>query len=148
MDSTFRRNALLLLLILVSGLAITVQVFRMQSSMTTALSMAGPGSMVSHVKADIALGRRATLTQQGNTVTLQEVGRTYEATFEQGLDLTTFLKNNGIPTDSPAFQRTIKVQYAQSGGIGPWLGVLASAVPFAIFVLLFVYLISRPRGRL
>src|SRR6266487_4032673 len=107
MDAKWFRNSFIWLIVMVFVLAIAFQVFHNQSTPTKSVSMTGPTSIVSVLQADLANGTNVILTQDGNTVTLEEPSkqRKFQATISDRLDVTTALKDSGFRLASANFEK-------------------------------------------
>lgn len=132
-----------LIVILLIGAVIygVLQVLPMTQS--TQVAMTGPGSIVALLRQDLQAGVPATLTQAGDTVTLQAQGRSYRSTFDSRFDILAFLRHAGIPTESRRFRTDVTVRYASPNEPNRLLDIGLSLVPLLIFALLLLYLMYR-----
>jgi len=146
MNPNFLRNGLILLVLLGFGLTVAFLVFHSEPSSGTPISMAGPGSVIAHVKDAVHNGAHVTLAQQGNMVTLREQGRTYHAAFDQRLDLSTFLRNNGVNVRGEAFRRDVTLVHDEPSQVGVWTTVVGVVLSFVIAVVLVLAMMNRARG--
>src|SRR5947209_15056992 len=115
MDAKWFRNSFIWLIVMVFVLAIAFQVFRSQGSQTKNIpATGGANSLVGRIQTDVQQGRTATITQNGSDVTLQEGSDTtrYDTSISDRLDVTEFLRNTGVRTAGPSFQRLITIKYA------------------------------------
>src|SRR5438045_2862002 len=104
MDARWFRNSFIWLIVMVFVLAIAFKVFQGQSSPTRTVSLTGPGGLVQTIQRDIRQGRDAKLTQDGETVTLQEAGKSYklQSTVSPNVDISEVLKTYGVPVSKRA----------------------------------------------
>src|SRR5207248_9926769 len=106
-----------------------------QNSPTKTISVTGPGGLVSEVNSDINTGHNATLTQDGDTVTLQEanVNLKLQTTISDRADIQSLLKTNGVPVDKPIYQNHITVKYNPPSQLGNWITTIVGFLPLLIF---------------
>src|SRR4051812_41471892 len=117
MDAKWFRNSFLWLLVMVFVLAIAFQVIRSQNSQTKTINATGgKNSLVDRLKRDFLEKRCDTVTQDGDSISLQSCsgnGTKYETTISDRLDITQFLAASGVPLKKPAFQKYVQIKYAQ-----------------------------------
>src|SRR5579871_3167199 len=110
MDAKWFRNSFIWLIVMVFVLAIAFQVFHNSGSSSTAIpATGGSNSLVARVLYDMQNQQPATITQDSNSITLQEGSHKYTTSISDRLDITQFLSNVGIPTKTDAFNRYITV---------------------------------------
>ncbi len=148
MDAKWFRNSFIWLIVMVFVLAIAFQVFRNGNTKTTTIGLTGSGGLVEKVHADIAGNIPLTVTQDGNTVTLQEKGNDtkFQTTVNDTFEITSFLKTNGVNVSGPRFQNDVKVMVAPASQLGNWIGTIVSFLPLLIFGALLFFMMRQAQG--
>jgi cell division protease FtsH len=149
MDAKWFRNSFIWLIVMVFVLAIAFQVFRSQGSQTRNIPATGGGnSLVGRIQYDVANSRTATITQNGSDVALQEGSDTtrYDTSISDRLDVTEFLRNTGVRTAGPNFQRLITIKYASPSQFGAWLQTIVGFLPLLIFGGLLFFMMRQAQG--
>ena len=149
MDAKWFRNSFIWLVVMVFVLAIAFQVFKGNGTKTTSIPLTGPGSLVSRLETDIENGRGVTLSQDGQTVTLQENANNsekYQATLSSTTDLIQFLKDTGVQTSSPTFKSKVTYKPSQPSQLGGWITGIVSFLPLLIFGALLFFMMRQAQG--
>ncbi len=149
MDAKWFRNSFIWLIVMVFVLAIAFQVFRNQGSPTRNISaIGGSGSLVGLIQSDVALGRSATVLQDGSTVTLQQGSdpTRYQSTISDRLDVTDFFRNVGVREGGPNFHKYITIKYASPSQLGAWLQTILGFLPLLIFGGLLFFMMRQAQG--
>jgi len=148
MDAKWFRNSFIWLIVMVFVLAIAFQVFRNGNTKTTTIGLTGSGGLVQKVHTDIAGNTPLTITQDGNTVTLQETGKDakFQTTVNDTFEITSFLKTNGVNVSGPRFQDDVKVMVAPASQLGNWIGTIVSFLPLLIFGALLFFMMRQAQG--
>ena len=148
MDARWFRNSFIWLIVMVLVLAIAFQVFRGSSSTTQSVNVTGHNSLVSIIQGDRVQQRPLTLTQDGNSVTLQFNGdsKKFQATISDRLDVTEVLKNSGINTSQLPYNQFVTVKYNQPSQIGNWITTIVGFLPLLIFGALLFFMMRQAQG--
>jgi cell division protease FtsH len=150
MDGKWFRNSFIWLIVMLFVLAIAFQVVKGQGGKDTSIPATGPGnSLVNKVQQDIQKNQTVILTQDGNTVTLQEgpnSDRKYTTTINSGQDVITFLKDTGVRTGSTAFKNHVETHYSQPSQLGNWIAGIFSFLPILIFGALIFFMMRQAQG--
>jgi cell division protease FtsH len=149
MDAKWFRNSFIWLIVMVFVLAIAFQVFRSQGSQTRNIpATGGASSLVGRIQSDVQNGRTATIVQNGSDITLQEGSDTtrYETAISDRLDVTDFLRNTGVRTAGPGFQRWVTIKYASPSQFGAWVQTIIGFLPLLIFGGLLFFMMRQAQG--
>src|SRR5579871_864265 len=93
-------------------------------------------------------GTAATVNQDGSSISLQENNKNkkYTTTISDRLDIVEFLKDNGIPVSSSAFQDNITIHYSQPSQLGSWITTIIGFLPLLIFGALIFFMMRQAQG--
>jgi cell division protease FtsH len=129
-------------------LAIAFQVFHNQSQTTKTINMTGRNGLVERLNSDLAAGLPVTLTQEGDTVTMQEANRSYryQAPFSDRIDVIDFLKSSGVPTGNKKFLRDVTIKYSPPSQLGGWITTIVGFLPLLIFGALLFFMMRQAQG--
>jgi cell division protease FtsH len=149
MDGKWFRNSFIWLIIMLFVLAIAFQVFKGTGGRETSIPATGANSLISKVNGDLNSQTPVTLTQDGNTVTLQQgtnSDQKFTTTINSGQDIITFLKDAGVRTGSRPFQRLVEIHYSQPSQLGNWIAGIFSFLPILIFGALIFFMMRQAQG--
>jgi cell division protease FtsH len=148
MDARWLRNSFIWLIVMVFVLAIAFQVFHNQSQTTKTINMTGRNGLVERLNSDLAAGLPVTLTQEGDTVTMQEANRSYryQAPFSDRIDVIDFLKSSGVPTGNKKFLRDVTIKYSPPSQLGGWITTIVGFLPLLIFGALLFFMMRQAQG--
>ncbi len=151
MDARWFRNSFIWLIIMVFVLAIAFQLFKSNSSQTKTVPLTGgTNSLVSRLNADVGNGTYATLTEDSDSLSLQANNGAdttkYQANFTNIVDVTTFLKNNGVPLGGASFQKYVAINYSKPSQLGNWITTIVSFLPLLIFGALLFFMMRQAQG--
>jgi cell division protease FtsH len=148
MDARWFRNSFIWLVLMVFVLAIAFQVFRGSGSTPTTVPLTGPNSLITRVQRDINRGVQVKLTQNTDTVDLEEANNStkYEAHFNSNVDLTQFLKTAGVKPESVRFQRFVSVSFNPPSQLGNWISTIIGFLPLLIFGALILFMMRQAQG--
>jgi len=151
MDARWFRNSFIWLIIMVFVLAIAFQLFNRGSSPVKQVAMTGPNSLVNRLMNDYRHQPNpipVSVQQDGATITLQEDGSAvkYQAAFSDRLDITQFLRNTGVATDSPRFKSSVSIKYTSPSQLGGIIATIAGFFPLLIFGALLFFMMRQAQG--
>jgi cell division protease FtsH len=149
MDAKWFRNSFIWLIVMVLVLAIAFQVFRSQGTQTKNIpAIGGSSSLVGRIQTDVALGRSATVLQDGSTITLQEGSdpTRYQTTISDRLDVTDFFRNVGVGEGRPGFHKYVTIKYATASQLGAWVQTIVGFLPLLIFGALIFFMMRQAQG--
>jgi cell division protease FtsH len=149
LDVRWFRNSFIWLIVMVFVLAIAFQLFRNTSSTTKSIPLTGSNSLYSMLYNDVFVhNQHVTLTQDSNTLTLQtdNSNTSYQATFSDRLDVTQFLRNLGMRTQSRVFLSDVNIKYPPPSQLGGWITTIVSFLPLLIFGALLFFMMRQAQG--
>jgi len=151
MDARWFRNSFIWLIIMVFVLAIAFQLFNRGSSPVKQVAMTGPNSLVNRLMNDYRHQPNpipVSVQQDGATITLQEDGSAlkYQAAFSDRLDITQFLRNTGVATDSPRFKSSVSIKYTSPSQLGGIIATIAQFFPLLIFGAVLFFMMRQAQG--
>lgn len=151
MDARWFRNSFIWLIIMVFVLAIAFQLFNRGSSPVKQVAMTGPNSLVNKLMNDYRHQPNpipVSVQQDGATITLQEDSSTvkYQAAFSDRLDITQFLRNTGVATDSPRFKSSVSIKYTSPSQLGGIIAAVAGFFPLLIFGAVLFFMMRQAQG--
>jgi cell division protease FtsH len=149
MDAKWFRNSFIWLIVMVFVLAIAFQVFRSQNPSTRSIDLTGGStSLVGLVRHAMSSNTQITLKQDGDTVTAQPSGdpQQYEATISSQDTVLGVLKDAGINTTKPSFDRNVHIHVNPPSQLGNWIGTIVGFLPLLIFGALLFFMMRQAQG--